>query len=285
MVAFRVIIDTDIALGSLFKDVDDGFALAYALLNKNFEVLGITTVSGNTTAYNALKLSKKLLRKMGISDIPIYLGALGSHMLGKRTPASAFISQMANMYKDLIIVGIGPTTNIATALLENLIVAERKIILMGGAIFHPGNIPLIRGAEFNFFRDPIATDTLLSFAYDLSIVPLDVTTKVIFTLNDLRKLSMLRNNIAKYFLKSIKLWFYLNYPIFRGFPLHDYLAVLLCEYSSYFTLRRIPLRCENKLNLKGKLTIDRKRRPVNVALNIENIEFLKERWFDVLQNF
>ena len=65
----KMIIDTDVG-----TDVDDLFALAYALRNPNIEVQAISTVHGDTTI--RAKIVRKLERILGV-NIPIIIGKPG----------------------------------------------------------------------------------------------------------------------------------------------------------------------------------------------------------------
>ena len=50
---------------------------------------------------------------------------------------------------------------------------------MAGTIHHPGNAT--PSSEYNVFCDPEAFDILLRSGIDLTIIPLDVTYKCLFT--------------------------------------------------------------------------------------------------------
>src|SRR5437667_461578 len=57
----RVWVDTDVALGARWGDVDDGFALAALLRCPSVEILGISTVFGNTTPEVAARCAREIL--------------------------------------------------------------------------------------------------------------------------------------------------------------------------------------------------------------------------------
>src|SRR6516225_2650160 len=68
-----VILDTDIG-----TDIDDAFALALILASPELELLGVTTVSGDTQA--RARLAAKLLWEAGGAwrKVPVYAGEPGS---------------------------------------------------------------------------------------------------------------------------------------------------------------------------------------------------------------
>src|SRR6187200_343816 len=63
----KVVLDTDIG-----TDIDDAWALGYALKNPSFQLLGVT-VSDADTAQRA-KLACKLLHRLGRTDVPVAVG-------------------------------------------------------------------------------------------------------------------------------------------------------------------------------------------------------------------
>ncbi|MER3423963.1 MAG: nucleoside hydrolase, partial [Nitrospiraceae bacterium] len=60
----------------------------------------------------------------------------------------------------------------------------RTIICMGGAIHTPGNVT--PAAEFNIFVDPEAAQQVFQSGLPITLVPLDVTTKVALSRKDIR---------------------------------------------------------------------------------------------------
>lgn len=62
----KIILDTDIG-----DDIDDAFALAFALSLAKVEIVGITTVFRNTK--ERAQLARKLLDTAGL-NIPVYAG-------------------------------------------------------------------------------------------------------------------------------------------------------------------------------------------------------------------
>jgi len=65
---YKVLLDTDIG-----DDIDDALALALALRSPEIELLGVTTVFGNTQ--RRAQLAAHLLRAFGREDVPVAVGA------------------------------------------------------------------------------------------------------------------------------------------------------------------------------------------------------------------
>ena len=76
---------------------------------------------------------------------------------------------------------IGPLTNIALALIKEPSIAAKikAIVLMGGAVFNPGNTAT--DAEFNIWIDPHAAQIVLSSGIQITMFGLDVTRHATLT--------------------------------------------------------------------------------------------------------
>jgi len=70
-----IILDTDPGIGTPGSDVDDGLAIALALLHPACELLGLTIVAGNVTHEQGLPNTLRLLEIAGRADVPVFPGA------------------------------------------------------------------------------------------------------------------------------------------------------------------------------------------------------------------
>src|SRR5262249_58818190 len=70
----KVVLDTDIG-----TDIDDAWALGYALKSPSFELLGVTVTDADTP--RRARLACKLLHRVGRTHAPV--------AVGRRTPAGA----------------------------------------------------------------------------------------------------------------------------------------------------------------------------------------------------
>jgi inosine-uridine nucleoside N-ribohydrolase len=89
---------------------------------------------------------------------------------------------------DIVLVPVGPLTNIALAMAVEPRIVERipHMIIMGGG-HEIGNVT--PAAEFNIWGDPEAAKVVLnSGVRNLTLVPLDATHKALVTLDDCRRL-------------------------------------------------------------------------------------------------
>jgi purine nucleosidase len=189
-----VLIDTD-------PGCDDALGILLALKNPSVDVVGLTTVHGNSSVNNTTRNARSILELFDRDDIPIAVGAetpflvdliTAEHVHGedgikgdlpKPTNASEpidvhavqFIINKAKEHDgDLVLAALGPLTNVAMALaLEpNLPSLLDELVIMGGAAFTRGNVSPL--AEANFYSDPEAAHKVVTDA-DATVVSLDVT--------------------------------------------------------------------------------------------------------------
>jgi len=199
--ARKIIIDTD-------PGQDDAVAILLALASPELDILGITTVAGNgpltRTAVNArtiCEVAKKPDTKVFAGSIRPLLRPLvtaeevhgKTGLNGYDLPASTmplqaqhgvdFIAEtlMREEPGTVTLCPLGPLTNIASALIREPEIAERvkEIVLMGGGYFEGGNIT--PSAEFNIYVDPHAASVVFKSGIPITMMPLDVTHKVLTT--------------------------------------------------------------------------------------------------------
>ena len=180
-----ILLDTDIG-----TDIDDAFALALIVRSPELDLLGVTTVSGDTQA--RAQLAAKLLWESGFRRVPVVAGEAGRPLpIEQARWAKDFRSpqlQAGNAIDFLdatlrrragktTIVAIGPLTNIAALLKKDPPIAKKinQIVLMGGSIHHGYGEDPTPVAEYNIAADPPAAHAVFSSGLQILMVPLDVT--------------------------------------------------------------------------------------------------------------
>lgn len=189
-----VFVDTDIG-------VDDAIAIAWLLKEPSAEVLGFTTVAGNTSVENATANLLTLLDVAGQSVLPVTVGAaaplefpatrIGALIHGpdglwfQQVPhdiaplphdAPAALAAAARANPDLTIIALGPLTNVAQAVQQYPAdLAGVHLIALGGAQ-HGGNMTPV--TEFNMYADPHAFEVVLSSDMNIELVTLDAFVQV-----------------------------------------------------------------------------------------------------------
>ncbi|MFN4242725.1 MAG: nucleoside hydrolase [Tepidisphaerales bacterium] len=169
-----VLLDTDPG-----SDIDDVVALAYLLVERRCELVGVTTVSGPTE--QRAGIVDVVLRAAGRTDVPVYAGLHGPVCGGpgqpqvpqyaavkdlphrkdfRRGEAIDFLRETIRRRPgELTLLTIGPLTNIAALRLIDPEAAGmlRQVVTMGGRYFPPaGWLADGQWSEWNIRCDPIA---------------------------------------------------------------------------------------------------------------------------------
>ncbi|MBN8291281.1 nucleoside hydrolase [Rhodobacter sp. NTK016B] len=271
----KIIIDTD-------PGQDDAVALLLALASpEDIDVLGVTCVAGNVPLPLTTKNARTVCELAGRADIKVFAGCdaplkrklvTAEHVHGKtgldgiklpepRMPlqeqhAVDFIIEQCRARDDVTLVPIGPLTNIATALTCAPDIAHRieEIVIMGGAYFEVGNITPT--AEFNIFVDPEAAEIVFRSGVKLTVMPLDVTHKVLTTrprIEALRALGPVGEVVASWtdFFERFDMEKYGS----EGAPLHDPCTIAYLIDPTLFTGRQINVEIETVSDLTLGMTV------------------------------
>ena len=295
--AKKIIFDTD-------PGVDDTMALTFALRSPELEVVGVTSVFGNAagevTAQNALRL----VELEGHDHIPVARGAdhgvvipaleLGTQVhgedgMGNTNPpppkgrlldmhAAQFIVEtvLANP-GEITLVPVGPLTNIALALRLEPRIAElaAEVVLMGGAAHVPGNITPL--AEANIYHDPHAAQMVFSAGWQVTMVGLDVTHKVVMDNAYFEKLLAADNpaiNLIRQILPCYRSYFDQSYGANGAIYTHDPSAVAYVLRPDLFVTSQVPVVVETEGRCMGKTIADDRRRwvdyrPSDVCVDVD----------------
>lgn len=194
----KVILDTD-------PGIDDAMAIAYAVAHPAIELLALTTIFGNVAVHEATRNALQLLAYLGSSaDVaggearPIAIApnrpsydVHGANGFGgieipasTRQPSSLsaaeyLVEKTREHPGEITICAVGPLTNLARALeLDPSVTGRvRQVVVMGGAVYAPGNVS--PAAEANFWNDPHAADAVLGADWPVVLAPLDATMPVV----------------------------------------------------------------------------------------------------------
>jgi purine nucleosidase len=195
----RVILDTDIG-----TDVDDCLALALILGSPELQLEGVTCVYGDVVL--RARMTRELLNLRGRGDVPVLRGAHepllglrpvywegheGQGLVGQEedTPAESgedavdyIVRTVLEKPEEIHLLAIGPLTNIALAFKRDPRVARdlAHLTIMGGVLRGPQSLGLAY-VEHNIRCDPEAAHVVLSAGAPVTLVPLDVTTRVRIT--------------------------------------------------------------------------------------------------------
>ena len=295
-----LLIDTDPGL-------DDAFAIALALGSPEVDVIGITTVGGNTGLANTTRNALRLLEFLGRTDIPVASGHDTPYRRPKKetgyapvhgldgfvsvnlpdpvtalasTDAAAFLAEKIEASPEPVtLVAIGPLTNIAHLVdrFPEVLPKVGRFIIMGGAA-HLGNVTPV--AEFNIWHDPEAAKVVFASALKTVMVGLDVTHSVktyeseFDWFADAGKFGEVFGTMLKHYTD-----FYSEFYGERMTHQHDALAMAEAIWPGILELEETTLDVETKGEITDGMTVidprDRSGRGRNgwVAWSIDGVEF------------
>ncbi|MBI4240886.1 MAG: nucleoside hydrolase [Candidatus Rokubacteria bacterium] len=313
--AIPLLIDTD-------PGIDDALALLLAFASPEVSVEAITTVAGNVPVerctanvcrvLEVLKLSrqplvaqgasKPLVRSLvsaghvhgedGLGDLHRFSDADGSPRYPPVEPRLApgdgpdlILECAARFDGELVVVALGPLTNLALALQRDSrrLASIRRLVVMGGAVACPGNVTPV--AEFNFYVDPEAAARVLQAGLPLELIPLDVTRQTVLSRSALDgSLAACPGPIAQFVSDFTLKGFAFGADSGEGgLTLHDPLALAVALDPSLVSSEalHVAVECGGSLT-RGMAVADRRplpaqhKRPPNcrVAMSVDACRFL-----------
>jgi inosine-uridine nucleoside N-ribohydrolase len=291
-VAVPVLIDCD-------PGHDDAMAILLALASPELDVLGITTVHGNTTLENTTANALRVLELAGRTDVPVAAGAerpllrrpvvaAAAHgesgLDGPELPPATgapvaehavdFIAaKLLAASERVTVVPIGPLTNIALLLARHPRAAARieRIVLMGGAIAEGNVTP---AAEFNVWADPEAAARVFASGLDVTMIGLDVTHRALLTADHAARLRA-AGPIGAFTadLHAFYARFHSDVYGWDGAPIHDAVAVAHVIRGDVVRTQRcnVEIDCASEL-CRGRTVVDlwhRTGRPENAHVGVD----------------
>lgn len=253
----------------LFGDIgiDDTVALIYAHFNDEIDIVGVVADYGNVSREDAMSNIRYLFNLFNFpNNIPVISGAEmpltaelptyypeihGVHGLGPIVPDDyefvienfLEIVNIIKTYKDeLIIVNIGRLTSLATLfiLYKELMGNVKEFYIMGGAFGVPGNVTPV--AEANFHADPVAVKIVLSYANNVTIIPLNATQKAIVTPEMVDYIDHFgKTAIFKSLMNFYTEFYQERDPTLQGSPVHDALTLMAVIHPEMFTFNSRPI--------------------------------------------
>jgi purine nucleosidase len=197
----KVILDTDIG-----TDVDDALALAALLGSPEVELVGVTTVYGDTVV--RARLTRRLLELAGadptlpvvpgcsetLSGRPVWWAGhegrdvddLERSPVDDAVPAADWLVETVHAHEGAIdLVAVGPLTNVATAIAQDPTFAGalRSLTIMGGD-YRDGE----RESEWNFRCDADAVRIVLASGVNPVATGIDTTTRTRIEPADLERI-------------------------------------------------------------------------------------------------
>ena len=275
-----------------------------ALRSPDIRVLAITAVAGNVNVQQAARNALYTAELCG-SDVPIFVGAekplrrehqsadwfhgkdgLGDHGYPapkralEKKPAVDAIVETIEANPGLVLVTLGPLTNIALALKRKPSIAMKvaRCVIMGGAPCCEGNVT--PAAEYNIWCDPEAASMVMRSGLPVELVGWHLCRgEAALNLNDIERVLSLDTPLARFAIEcnSRAQEAYFEQTGEHGISLPDPVAMSIALDSTIVTQQSehyvdVETSCELT---RGMTVVDR----LNVAGNDRN----KAVWADILE--
>jgi purine nucleosidase len=246
------ILDTDIG-----TDVDDILALVLLARASELQLVGVTTVYGDTVL--RARMTRHVLDQMGRSDVPIGIGAtetltgrpvwwaghegqgipdLDRVRVDEENTATNLLRWAAREHRgQLDLFAIGPLTNVAAAIVadDSFAASLHHLYIMGGAFW-------MERPEHNIKCDPEAADIVFRSGIPMTACGLDVTERVWLRETDMSQIRGAGDGIGSLLEDQVRRWW-----AFRGAnennP-HDPLAILPAIRPELFRFEQCEVRVE-----------------------------------------
>jgi inosine-uridine nucleoside N-ribohydrolase len=262
--------------------IDGAFAIALALYDPNLDVLGLAATAGNVAAEQATlnvhilveQIDPPRWPRLGEAP-PIEYEVDGTQLHGANGfggvafpcarlhhphPSDKLIIDLVRQYpKEVTVVCLGPLTALARAIdrdpeLPRLV---ERLVCVGGAWHEPGNASAV--AEFHFFCDPAAARHVLHCGAPVTLIPLDVTRKLLFSPSDLLELEAIDSRGCRFLRQIVPHGIRTTSNLYgiEGFHLKDVLGVAAVGLPKALTTKSVVVDVETRGELtRGMSVVD-----------------------------
>lgn len=263
----RIILDVD-------TGHDDAVAIALAAgLDDCIKIEALIACAGNQGVEKTLENTLNMAEVLDL-DCPVFKGA-SSPLVRKQVTAGTIhgengfsgpvfpprvkhenrgngirwaLDYVINNPGEITYVSVGPWTDLATCIKadERFAKSLKEIVLMGGAIDHPGNTTW--SAEFNVFADPEAASIVMQCGAPITMMGLDVTLQVKLTDEIMDKVRAMKDSkYKKVFLDSMSYYIPSILEHVGEMPaMHDPCCIAYLADPSIFSFSHRPVVVETK---------------------------------------
>lgn len=274
--------------------IDTAFAITLGLLDPDLDVLGLAATAGNVSADQATQNVQILVEQVDPPRWPRLGGAVaveydvdGTRLHGPGGfggvtfpcarlhhlhPSDKLVYDLVRQDpKELTVICLGPLTVLARAFdrdpeLPGLI---RRLICLGGAWREPGNASAV--AEFHFFCDPPAARQVLKSGAALTLIPLDVMRKLLFSPTDLLELPAPDSSACRFLRQIVPYGIGATSNMYgiEGFHLKDVIGVVAAAVPSALETKPMAVDVETRGELTRGMSVVDSRRNRTALSNVE----------------
>jgi inosine-uridine nucleoside N-ribohydrolase len=274
--------------------IDGAFAVALALFDPTINVLALAATAGNVPADQATRNVHILIEQMdpprwpriGAATPVEYdtdgtrlhgpngLGGITFHCSELHHPHQSdklIVDVVRQNPKDVTIICMGPLTVLARALdrdpeLPSLV---DRIICLGGCLNEPGNAGPV--SEFHFYCDPLAARQVMRCGAHITLIPLDVMRKVLFSPSDLLDLPAADSRTCRFLRQIVPFAIGATSNLYglEGFHLKDVLGVVAVANPGALSTRHLPVDVETRGDLTRGMSVVDQRALTNARPNVD----------------
>ncbi|MFL5328166.1 MAG: nucleoside hydrolase [Gemmataceae bacterium] len=262
--------------------IDTAFAVALALFDPQLDVIGLLATPGNVDAEQATQNCFVLLDQLDPAKWPRIGAALpirydidgtslhgpgglgGSRFpavqLHSPIPSDKLLYELAKEHpKEATLVVLGPLSTVAVALERHPELTELldRIVCVGGVWREHGNAGPV--SEFHFALDPSSARAVLRSRMPITVVPLDVTRRLILSPTDLLVHPSSESPVCKFLRQIVAYGIRASANCYgiEGFHLKDVLGIAAIARPKAFSLRPAHADVETRGELtRGMMVID-----------------------------
>ena len=259
------ILDTDIG-----SDVDDILALVMLVRAPEVDLIGVTTVYGDTVL--RARMTRQVLDQMGRTDVAIGIGARETltgrpvwwaghegqglpdidqvQIYADNTAAAVLRHAAAEHRGHLDLFAIGPLTNVAEAISadENFAASLHHLYIMGGAFW-------MEQPEHNVKSDPEAADIVFRSGIPMTACGLDVTQRVWLREADMSQIREATDGIGSVLEDQVQRWW--SFIGANENNLHDPVAILPAVRPEVFRFEQCDVHVELDGTDPGRTRLER----------------------------
>jgi purine nucleosidase len=271
--AQKLIIDTDI--GTYY---DDAFAVLLASRSPEVELLGVTTVYGDTDL--RARIARKVLNVAGKPNVPVckgigkplqgnalMFGFEGEKILTESDKDAKYSDEHAVNFiirtimenpGEVTIVTLGAVSNLAAAYVMEPAIAQnmKELIMMAGVVIPIVDKKGVRRSpieEYNFNNDALAAQIVVNSDMPKTMVPIDVTLQIPLRPDQVDRINESKEPVARLVSDILSVWPPQEYLIYlsvgiptehTGLWLHDPLTVALVYDRSFCEFARVHIAAE-----------------------------------------
>jgi purine nucleosidase len=271
--AHKLVIDTDI--GTYY---DDAFAVLLASRSPEVELLGVTTVYGDTDL--RARIARKVLNVAGKQNVPVCKG-IGKPLQGNALmfgfegekiltesdkdvkysdehAVNFIIRTIMENPGEVTVVTLGAVSNLAAAYVMEPAIAKnmKELIMMAGVVIPIVDKKGVRRSpieEYNFNNDPLAAQIVVNSDLPKTMVPIDVTLQIPLRPEQVDRINASTDPVARLVSDILSVWPPQEYLIYlsvgiptehTGLWLHDPLTVALVYDRSFCEFARVHIAAE-----------------------------------------